>query len=111
VVTILALFFLGSSASVQSLSFGLIKDIVPDNLFGTASGFNNMAAIIGGAISQPLIGFLLHWQWHGEIINHVRYYSERDYQIAFLLLPVAALTGLCVTIFKLQETHCVAKHQ
>ena len=102
----IALFLLGFSASVQSLSFGLIKDIVPSEMFGMASGLNNMAAILGGGIAQPLVGFLLQLKWQGHTINHTPVYAINDYQTAFILLPLAAIIGILVTRFKIKETSC-----
>lgn len=102
----LGLFLMGFSSSVQSLTFGLVKDIIPSRVFGTASGFNNMAAIVGGAITQPLVGFLLSWQWNGVKVHGVPAYSIHDYQTALIVLPIAAGVGIATVWFKLKETHC-----
>lgn len=101
-----ALILLGMSSSAQSLSFGFIKDIVPPSLFGTASGINNMAAILGGAIAQPLVGYLLNAGWSGLKIQGVPIYSFKDYQVALLFLPLSALCGLAIALLKTKETHC-----
>ncbi|MCH9643638.1 MAG: MFS transporter [Gammaproteobacteria bacterium] len=90
---VLAVFLCGFSASAQSLSFALLKDHVPDNLFGTASGFNNMGAILGGALSQPLVGYILHEKWQGKLVNNIPVYSIHDFQAAFIILPIAAYAG------------------
>jgi len=105
-VSAISLFLLGISSSVQSLSFGLIKDVVPPNLFGLASGINNMAAILGGAFSQSLIGYLLQMSWDGLRINGAPFYFIQDYQLALLVLPVSSVVGLLVTAFKVKETCC-----
>jgi len=105
------LFSLGWSASIQALSFGLIKDIVPPSSFGTASGINNMAAIIGGGISQPLVGVLLAYNWNGHLQNHVPVYSLHNYQHALYILPLSAVIGLFVSLFMLKETHCKPIHE
>lgn len=101
-----ALILLGISSAAQSLSFGIIKDITPARMFGTASGFNNMAAILGGAVSQPLVGYLLHIGWGGVMIHHAPVYSIASYRIALLLLPIAAIIGLAIAGFKIKETYC-----
>lgn len=101
-----ALILLGVSASAQSLSFGLIKDIVPPALFGTSAGINNMAAILGGAISQPLVGYLLHLGWSGLKVHNIPIYSIDNYRMALLLLPIAALLGFGIVLMKVKETHC-----
>lgn len=99
----IAFFLLGLSASVQSYSFCLIKEAVPVNVFCTASGINNMAAILGGAIAQVLVGFILNWCWTGNKVNGLPFYTIHDYQIAFLILPFAAMAGLFVAYFKIKE--------
>lgn len=100
------LFMLGFSASVQALSFGIVKDIVPPTMFGTASGINNMAAIIGGAISQPLVGFMLDWHWSGQRMHGVPVYSLHNYHLALLIVPIAAIIGISTVWLKVKETHC-----
>ena len=70
-VIALALFLLGVSASVQVLTFSVIKDIVPPSVFGSASGITNMAAILGGGVAQTFVGFLLHFEWNGVRLHHI----------------------------------------
>ena len=101
-----ALILMGLSSSAQSLSFGLVKDIVPPSIFGTASGFNNMAAILGGAITQPLVGFILHLGWGGLMIHRVPIYSQNDYRVALIILPIAAVLGLAIAGLRIKETYC-----
>jgi MFS-type transporter involved in bile tolerance (Atg22 family) len=102
----IALFGLGWSCSVQSLSFGLLKDTLPAAVFGTASGFNNMAAILGGGLAQTSIGYTLHWLWNGAKIDNIPTYSIGDYQIAFAILPAAAIIGFIVSVFLIRESYC-----
>jgi len=112
IVTGFSLLLLGFSASSQAMTFGCMKDIVPANTFGTASGIINMACLVGGAISQPLIGVLLDWQWDGLRNAHgVMIYSAQNYRAAFFILPVAAVIGLYVSIRHLKETHCKMRHE
>jgi sugar phosphate permease len=105
-VTMAALFFLGFSASVQSLTFGILKDIVPAEQFGFAAGMNNMAAIIGGGLAQPVIGIILRLVWNGRYANGVPVYTLTNYQQSLYLLPAVALLGLFAAS-QLKETHCV----
>ncbi len=107
----LFIFTLGLSSSVQSLSFGLLKDIVPPNLFGSASGINNMAAILGGGLSQPLVGFILRDLWNGHYLNQVPVYTVQNYQVAFMILPVVSLLGLLISTCKLKETRCLPEYE
>lgn len=103
---VVALGLLGFSASVQSLTFSVLKDVVPPSQFSFASGMNNMAAILGGGIAQPLIGLCLRWFWLGHYYHGVPYYSVTTYQYSlFLLIPIAML-GLGVAAMGLRETCC-----
>jgi len=109
-VTGIALMLLGLCAAIQSLTFGIIKDILPANIFGTASGFINMMAIIAGGISQQLVGQLLAMTWDQQIQNGIPLYTLENYRVAILVLPLAAVAGLWVVAHKLSETNCIAHH-
>ncbi len=100
------LFLLGSAAAGQSLSFGVVQDINPPKMAGTAIAFNNMAIIIGGVIFPPLVGYLLKLQWDGEMLHNVPIYSLKSYQFALFTVPLCYIVGLLVAIFRIQETHC-----
>ena len=49
----------------------------------------NMMNMIGIALIQPLIGFLLDKLWQGQIADKVRVYPIEAYYISLGLLPVA----------------------
>ncbi|MES2997929.1 MAG: MFS transporter [Pseudomonadota bacterium] len=102
----IALFIFGLSASGQALSFGVVKDNNPTSVVGTAIGFNNMAVVAGGALFQPLIGFLLYYNWGGTMHNGAPFYGVTDYHKAFFILPLCSILALVVSQFLLQETHC-----
>ena len=104
-VTLIALFLLGFSASIQSLSFGILKDVVPHEQFGFASGMNNMAAIAGGGLAQPIIGWLLWLSWNGQYSSGVPTYTLSNYQQSLYLLPAVAIAGIVVSLL-LKETRC-----
>jgi MFS family permease len=100
------LFLLGLSVSVQSLTFGVMKDRVPESHFATASGINNMITVLSGAMLQPLVGWLLTRSWHGEMSQGSPVYSLHAYQVGLSVVPVVMLLGLWVALFKLKETYC-----
>lgn len=89
------LFCLGIAASGQSLAFAVINDIQPRHLAGAANGFNNMMIVLGGAIFQPLIGFLLDFHNLSTTGQHV--YTLENYRLALFVLPflyfIAAITA------------------
>lgn len=104
------LFFFGTAASGQSLSFGLVKDQSHPRVVGTAIGFNNMAVVAGGAIFQPLVGVLLDWNWKGEIVAGVPVYSAANYRWALLILPICYFVGIIISTFFLKETYCHSEY-
>lgn len=108
-VTVIALILLGLAPAIQSLTFGVAKDILPAEVFGTATGFINMAPIVGGGISQVVIGFILAGLWNHQMQNNTPVYSLHDYQIAMILIPVSLVLGFLVTHFFLPETYCESK--
>jgi MFS family permease len=98
------LFFLGLGAGGQTVSFAVVKDNNPAHLVGTASGFNNLSVLIGGAIFQPLVGFILHRldQWH--LVNGIPVYTVGSYQKALFIMPLCFLLSLFIAIF-MRESH------
>lgn len=53
------LFICGFASCCHLLTFALIRETVPKALVSTGIGLNNMAVVSGGAILQPISGFLL----------------------------------------------------
>ncbi len=104
------LFMLGIAASAQPISFALVTDITPKDRTATAVGFNNMAMVSGAFLLQPLIGLLLDASWQGAYIDGVHSYGIHEFKIAFCLIPVSILMGLCATHFWVKETHCKTQH-
>lgn len=100
------LFLFGLSTSGQALAFGVVKDNNSKETAGTAIGFNNMAVVAGGAIFQPLIGFLLYYFSNGATQGGKPFYSAFDYQKSFILLPICFILAFIVSQFLLRETHC-----
>lgn len=99
------LFFLGLGAGGQTVSFAVVTDNNPLHLVGTASGFNNLSVLIGGAIFQPVVGVLLHHSTSWRLVNNVPIYAISAYQKALLVMPICYLLSLMVVIFFLKESH------
>ncbi|MBA2648558.1 MAG: MFS transporter [Legionella sp.] len=100
------LFVLGLGAGGQTVSFAVVKENNPPELVGTASGFNNLAVLIGGAIFQPLVGYLLH---HANTVHThvdgVHIYSVQSYQRALLVMPLCFTASLIISLFILKESY------
>lgn len=100
------LFIFGLSAGGQSLSFAVVTDNNQSNQVGTAFGFNNMITMIGGALFQPIIGWLLHLGWNGNIINKIPIYSTHNYQMALFILPICSFIAIVLSAVFIRETFC-----
>lgn len=101
----LVCFILGLGAGGQTVSFAVVKDNNPSDLVGTASGFNNLSVLIGGALFQPLVGYLLHHSDSWRLVNNVHVYSLESYQRALLVMPLCFFVSLIIAVFLLKETH------
>lgn len=104
--TYILLFFLGAAGCSQLLTFALIKDNNRPTILATAMGFNNMAVVFGGAIFQPLVGYLLGLFWQGTMVDGVRQYTSFEFQMALSLMPLCFLICLIVSVFFMNETYC-----
>ncbi len=107
---VIVLVMLGFAASLQSLTFGMAKDIVPPQHFVTASGLINLAAVLTGVVVQPIMGYLIDHaaKAHGVVGTA---YQVVDYQNGFIVIAGVLLFGLLVTHFGLKETKCQAVYQ
>ncbi len=104
------LFVLGLGAGGQTVSFAVVKENNTPEYVGTASGFNNLSVLIGGAIFQPLVGYFLQHSGAGRIINGVHVYSIAGYQKALLVMPICFLASLLIAAFLIKESHPGNKH-
>ncbi len=105
----LLLFVFGVAGATQAVTLGFMRDINASRYVGTATGFNNMAVVIGGTIMQPLAGALLDWHAHLNSTNQVTVYTVNNFRLAFLILPAAFFISLLIVVFSMRETHC--RHQ
>lgn len=103
------LFLLGLGASGQTVSFAVVKDNNPPELVGTASGFNNLSVLIGGAIFQPLVGLFLQ---HSDAVDHatqlsngIHVYSLANYNTALFIMPCCYFLSIFLVLFFLKESH------
>ncbi len=92
------LFVLGLGAGGQTVSFAVVKENnIPEHV-GTASGFNNLSVLIGGAVFQPVVGILLN---HGSSYsqNGVPLYTIANYNHSLLVMPICYTISLLIAIF------------
>lgn len=99
------LFILGLGAGGQTVSFAVVKENNAPEYVGTASGFNNLSVLIGGAIFQPLVGYILQHTNSWRLVDGVHVYSVSGYQTALLVMPLCFLASLIISAFILKESH------
>lgn len=101
----LVCFVLGLGAGGQTVSFAVVKENNPPELVGTASGFNNLSVLIGGALFQPFVGYILQHSNSWRLVNGVHVYNLESYQKALLVMPLCFLASLLIAAFVLKESH------
>lgn len=99
------LFLYGFSCGSQALTFAVIKDNNPIKYVGTATGFNNAAVVAGGALLQPLSGYILRFNWEHHYGHGVPIYSTADYHGALILVPISFLIATLTAIFLIHENY------
>lgn len=99
------LFLFGVSSAGFLCAFSVAKELCSSHYMATGLGFMNMLNMVGIAIAQPLIGFILDKFWAGEIINQVRVYPIHAYHIALAILPVGIFISLLILPY-VRETYC-----
>ncbi len=99
------LFFVGAFSSAQILHFTVAIETNTPQSKGTAIAFTNFITMIGGAILQPFIGYLLDLNWNGTITNDIPVYAARDWQIAMSCFPISFLLAFVCTLFIKEKEH------
>lgn len=89
---------IGILTSVQTLSYPIITENNRKEFTSTAMGFASILIMGGGAVFQPIFGWLIQRNWTQFIPIH-------NYRAAFLLLPIAFAISLFLSFF-IQENNC-----
>jgi len=103
------LFCIGAASSGNLLCFAVAKDNNRPSVTSTAMGFNNMAVVLGGAVFQPIVGWILSCLWQGEMVGGIPVYSIHSYTIALATVPLCYLIGWVASQFFIKETFCKPK--
>ncbi|MEM7174990.1 MAG: MFS transporter [Chlamydiota bacterium] len=99
----------GIASAGQILCFAIAKDINKRAVVSTALGLNNMAVVAGGALLQPLVGFLISFFWDGKSVEGVPVYSLASYRIGLFIIPLCFFLALLISIFCIRETYCSSR--
>lgn len=83
-------FLCGFGGSSQIAGFAAVRELNPPAAAGAAVGIVNGDVTGGGALYQPLLGWLLDLAWTGEMAGGTRVYTPAPYSTAFSVLVVRA---------------------
>jgi sugar phosphate permease len=86
------------SSAVVVIGFTAAKELFPVQIAGTATGVVNLFPFAGGAVSQPVLGFLLERQ--GRIDDA---FTLAGYQDAFMALFLSGILTVLTSLF-IKET-------
>lgn len=86
-------FLLGLFTSSQILGYPIITASNPQELCGTAMGISAVIIMGSPMLINPLVGILLDAFWDGTLLDQARIYSNRAYQMAFLVFPITFVLG------------------
>lgn len=106
----IALFAFGIFSAAFLPAFSVASELCNRRYVATGLSFMNMMNMIGIALVQPAIGFLLDNAWTGQMSNDVRVYSLGAYHSSLVILPVAILISLLLLPF-IRETYCVSVYE
>ncbi len=104
--TLLTLFLLlGFFTSTQIISYPLIAESNPRHLTGTSTSLASILIMGGGAVFQPLFGWLIDLHWDQTFLQGVPYYSASNYRYGMAIMPIAFIVSL-IAACCLRETYC-----
>lgn len=101
----LLLLLLGIASAGQNLAIALVHDHNPVSCRGTAFGFISLAMLIGGALFDALVSFLLDWHWNGQQLHSNPVFTTMIYQRALIVLVPCYGIALFVSALLLREEH------
>lgn len=86
-------------------AFAVAKELCDQRYVATGLSFMNMMNMIGIAIAQPVIGYILDLFWNHDMANGVRVYPMEAYHVGLAILPAGMLLSLFILPF-IRETYC-----
>lgn len=97
-------FAIGLFSGIQFLCFAAVCAGNCHSKTGAASGIHNMMCMASGIIFQPLIGYLLDFNWNGQLVDNTPFFSKSDYNLALIVIP-ASLAIAAVACLFMKETY------
>lgn len=104
VLTGFMMFILGLLVSSYVINFALVKELVPEALISTGTGFINMLAVVTAPILQPLLGWIIEISASGDAKNAALvHYSLASFHWALgLFVPLLLLAGVLALLISLE---------
>lgn len=90
-------------------AFSVAKELCNKKYVATGLSFMNMMNMLGIALAQPFIGYILDKLWQGEMKGNVRVYPLEAYHTGLAILPLGMLIALII-LPKIKETYCQSVH-
>ncbi len=105
IVSCVLIFLVGFFTSAQIISYPLIAESNSGTITSSAIGIASVLIMGGGAVFEPLFGWLLNLGWDHTMQGEMAIYSAADFHRALLILPITMIISIVLTFF-LRETHC-----
>ena len=99
------MFAMGMSTSCAVIGFAAAKECAPAAAAGVTIACINAFFMTGGALMQPIAGWLLDLYWDGTLVEGARVYGVDVWRIAFAPFAAACALGVLCAL-KIRETHC-----
>jgi hypothetical protein len=98
-------FLLGLITSAQVISYPVVVESNSSMVTSVATSCISMSCLGGGAIIQPLFGYLLTLHGGGSFVNGVMHFPAENYSFAINALPIAFIAAFVLAYF-VKETYC-----
>lgn len=89
---------IGLFSSDQLLNYSIAIEINPKIAKGAAVALTNFLVFLGGAIIQPLVGFLIDYHAHFPS-GGTTSFDLADYQFGLSVFPITFALGFILTLF------------
>ena len=94
----LLFFLLGFGSAGTMLTFPMARRVSPPGFTGSITATVNLGIFLGIAILQPLVGYLLDFNWDGLVVEGARVYPLVAYRYGFLPCLIFAFMALAAVI-------------
>lgn len=101
---------MGLATASFTLTWACAKEVNPPQLSGMSTSVTNMGGFLGGALLQPLVGWVMDLSWDGKMVDGVRIYAPADFKYGLLVMAAVAWFG-AMAAWRTRETRCRNIHK